>query len=96
MKLLEISYKKNIQLSHYENLNSVVIGALFNIAIITEENLHIVKSTLLKFINNNRDKYSDIRFLILTYERMDSQYYMNKVQQFTIKEVKEKLSLLKI
>ena len=96
MKLLAISYTKNIQLSHYDNLNSVVIGALFNIAMIAEENLQLIKGTLLKFIEENKNKYSDIRFLILTYERMDSQYYMNKVKEFTMKQVKEKLSLLKI
>lgn len=94
MELLDISYKKEIKFDRrLDTLNSIVLGALFNIAMINEKNLDEVKKNLEKFMNKNIKKYKNVNFLLHTIENMEIQFYMNKAQTYKIEDVIEKLKI---
>ena len=92
--LLEISYEKDIKIDRYDRFNSQVIGALFNIALVSEENFNEVKSRLEKFMLEKSQLNKNIKYLLHTIERLEEQFYMNRAQTYTILDVKEKLKLI--
>ena len=62
--LLDISYQKEIQIEPFETLNSIVINALYNIALVSENNFINVKENLEKFMQENIDKYKNVNYLL--------------------------------
>lgn len=94
MQLLELSYEKNIKLNRFDRFNSLVIGALYNIALVSEENFNQVKTSLEYFMQEKSSIYGNAKYLLHTIERLAEQFYMNRAQSYTIKDVKEKLKLI--
>jgi len=94
MRLLEIGYQREPNGPSYERLSSVVLGALHNIALISEEYFTIVKDELVQFMKANVSKYKDVNYILYSIEQMENQFYMNKARSYSIKEVKEKLKLI--
>ncbi len=94
VELLELSYLREIKVDRFERFNSLVLGAFYNIALISDENFMIVKSSLQKFMTEKSSLHVSVKYILHTLERMEEQFYMNNAQSFTIKQVKEKLKLL--
>lgn len=94
IELLEISYDSDYIKERFDSLNSDVQGGLMCIALVSEENLNIVKNELEHFIKVHKDKDPHVKFLRLTIERMENQFYYNQSQSLSVVQVKEKLKLL--
>ena len=95
MDLLELSYKKGINPNAFYQINSQILGALHNVAMVSEENFVQVKSCLENFLNENISIHNNVKYLLHTIERLEDQFYSTRSRSFTIKQVKEKLLLLK-
>ena len=94
IKLLELSYIREIKVDRFDRFNSQVLGAFYNIALVSEENFKQVKSSLQEFMIEKSSIHESVKYILLTIERIEEQFYMNNAQSFTIKQVKEKLNLI--
>lgn len=94
IELLEYSYIREIKVDRFYSFNSQVLGAFYNIALVSEENFKQVKSSLQEFMNEKSSLHESVKYILHTLERMEEQFYMNTAQSFTINQVKEKLKLL--
>jgi hypothetical protein len=93
--LLELSYIRDLKVDRFDRFNSIVIGSIIKLALLSEDNLLQVKDSLGKFMIDKMGIHENVKFLIQTIEIMEDQFYMNRVQVYTIGEVKEKLKILK-
>jgi GTPase SAR1 family protein len=91
--LLELSYIRDLKIDRFDSFNSQVIGAFFNVALVSEESFVKVKFSLDNFINDKAYINDNVKYLVQTIERMEEQFYMNRVQVYTISGVKEKLRI---
>ncbi len=96
IELLELSYIREIKVDRFDRFNSQVLGAFYNIALVSEENFKQVKSSLQEFMNEKSSLHESVKYILHTLERMEEQFYMNNAQSFTINQVKEKLKLIEI
>ena len=94
IELLEISYVKNIKNNDFESLNSLVLGALNSLGQHSDENFFEVTYMLNKFMTENISKYKNVNYLLPVIERLESQFYLNKAQTYSIAQVIVKLSTL--
>ncbi|HXB43062.1 MAG TPA: hypothetical protein VNV85_03360, partial [Puia sp.] len=94
MKLLEIGYENNISIDRFENLQSSATTALYNLALLNEENFAAVKENLEAFLQKYKSAYPNVKFLASVIERMEAQFYMNRAQSFTIDQAINKLKIL--
>lgn len=92
--MLELSYVKGNLVDRFDRLNSIILDVFFNIALISLENFHQVRTCLQNFMNDKMSLHPDIKFLLLTIERLESQFYMKYSQSLTVKQVRDKLLLL--
>jgi hypothetical protein len=93
LELLELSYIKEMKVDMFDGLNSHVLGAFNNIALVSEQNFQHVRSKLQEFMANKSSVHSNVKYILHAIKRMEEQFYMNKAQSFTLKQVKEKLEL---
>jgi hypothetical protein len=94
INLLDISYSRNIIVERFDSLKSLVLNALYNVALISDNNFITVKSALEKFMTKNLTKYKHVNYLLHNIQRMENQFYMNKAQTYTIDNVKEIIKLI--
>lgn len=94
IELLELSYIRENIVDPFDRFNSQVLGAFYNISLISEANLNLVKSSLRKFMTEKSSVHASIKYIVYTIDRMEEQFYMNNAQSVTIQQVKEKLKLL--
>lgn len=95
-ELLELSYIREIKIDRFDRFNSHVLGAFYNIALVSEESFKQVKSSLQEFMTEKSTLHESVKFIFHTIEKMEEQFYMNSAQSFTINQVKEKLKLIDI
>jgi len=95
IELLELSYIREIKVDRFDRFNSQVLGAFYNIALVSEENFRQVKSSLQEFMTEKSSVHESVKYILHTIERMEEQFYINSAQSFTIQQVKEKFKLLK-
>ncbi len=94
IELLELSYIREIKVDRFDRFNHQVLGAFYNIALVSERNFNKVKSCLHKFMTDNLSVYENAKFILHTIERIQEQFYMNNTHSYTINEVKAKLKLI--
>ena len=94
IELLELSYIREIKVDRFARFNSQVLGAFYNIALVSEENFKRVKLSLQEFMKEKLSLHENVKYILHTIERMEEQFYMNNAQSFTINQVKEKLKLI--
>jgi hypothetical protein len=94
MELLELGYQRDFSIDRFENLQSYAIGALYNLALLNEENYLEVMKNLERFIEKNTIVYPDVKFINFTIDRLRAQYNMNRAQLYTIPQVLNKLKIL--
>lgn len=63
-------------------------------SLVSENNLRQVISSLEKFMNEKLSIHPNVKFIQNRIERMEEQFYMNRAQSYTIKQVKQKLKLI--
>lgn len=95
MKLLELSYIRDIKVDEFDRFNNQVISALFNVALVSEINFMEVKESLSKFMIEKSSIHKNVKYLVHTIERLDDKFYLNRSHTYTITEVKEKLKLIR-
>jgi hypothetical protein len=95
-ELLELSYIREIKVDRFDRFNSQVLGAFYNIALVSEENFKQVKLSLHEFMSEKSSLHESVKYILHTLERMEEQFYMNNVQTYSINQVKEKLKLVEI
>lgn len=64
----------------FNRVASTVGEVLLNLALMSENNLQLVKKNILKFIEENREKIENIKYLHAFIERMEFQFYLSKSQ----------------
>jgi energy-coupling factor transporter ATP-binding protein EcfA2 len=96
IELLELSYIREIKVDRFDRFNSQVLGSFYNIALVSDENFELVKSSLQKFMTEKYSLNVNIKYILHTLEKMEEQFYMNNSQSFTIEQVKEKLKLIQL
>jgi hypothetical protein len=94
LRLLEVSYVREIKEDEFQTLNYVLQNAFQRIALINESNFLKVKKSLAKFIKSN-SILKNVNYLIRLIERIEEQYFLNKSQSYTISQIRNKLKLLK-
>ncbi|PZX47556.1 NACHT domain-containing protein [Algoriphagus chordae] len=94
IELLELSYIREIKVDRFERFNSQVLGAFYNIALVSEDNFKLVKLSLQEFMSEKSSLHENVKYILHTIERIEEQFYMNSSQSYTIKQVKEKLKLI--
>jgi hypothetical protein len=94
LDLLETCYRRDIKLKFSERLASTIVDVIYNIGISSQENLTETSQALKEFVECNLTKYTNIKFLKLTIERMEQQFYMEQGKLMTIPEVITQLSTL--
>jgi len=94
LELLELSYKRKIQIDNFYELKGVVLDVLSAIGISSEENFKLIKNKLELFINFNKGKLEHVNFIFFTIQQMETNFYMNKAQTYSIEQVVEKLKQL--
>jgi hypothetical protein len=94
IELIKISYKKGITVDGDDRFYSIVVDTITKIGTISEKNLMETKRQLLLFIKKNIVKMENLKFLHITIERMEEQFYANKSKVSDIAEVKRKLKLI--
>ena len=96
IELLELSYIRENKVDRYDGFNSQILGAFYNIAVVSEDSFNQVKSSLQDFMTEKSSLHESVKFIVHTIERIEEQFYMKNMQSFTINQVKEKLKFLKI
>jgi len=96
IKLLDFSLNKAVKVDDFSNYYSTVISALMNVGTTSEENLGAVKKAIINFRDNQIDKDNNAKYLTLTIEQMEHQFYIKQAQSYTIKDVKAKLQMLQL
>jgi hypothetical protein len=95
LELLELSYlKEERKIDRFNQLNSQVLGAFYNVALVSEGNFVKVKFNLEQFINEKSSINENVKYILLTIERIEAQFYMNRAQSYSIQQVIEKLKLV--
>jgi hypothetical protein len=92
--LLDIGYNKKVTVEPFEDIKSLAIQALTNIALVNEQNYSLVKAAIEAFMLKNEGKYEHVNYLVHNMQRIEEQFYMNAAKSYTIAQAKEKIKLL--
>jgi len=92
MELLDLSYRINLEINSFRNLKTIVTDALINVAFENQENFNEITRLFKDFIEINKNKYDDVNYLLPTIERMETQFYLNKAQSYTIEQAMVKIN----
>ncbi len=92
IELLEINYQEDFdQSDHFERLDRLVLDALTNIALISDNNYSEIRRFIEDFIEKFNKIYKNVNWLYSFLEQMEQKHYINKSEQISIVEVIEKL-----
>ena len=94
LELLEYSFQKKISLRGLDTLNSLVLSSFHTMAMSSQQDLNQVIETLKKFLKENIEKYDNVNYLIHTIERIETQFYLNKAEKYSINDALKKLDLI--
>lgn len=86
IRLLFLGRQPEYQKDHFNSLESVVIDALYNIGINSDENFILVRNALLKFMSDNEGILKNLNFLHFTIQRIEEQLSMKKSQDYSIEQ----------
>lgn len=92
MDLLKVSYDQNYEVEHFNTFNSIVINAIQKIGLKDQKSFDNVVAQLNKFIQKHKNNTPNVKYLIHTIHKMQEQFYMSKVNVFTIDQVKTKVN----
>ena len=91
-ELLQTSYQEDFEQSDpFERLDRLVLDALTNIALLSENNYYEIRISIEDFIDKFQPIYKNINWLYSFLEQLEQKYYLNKSEQISIDEVIEKL-----
>ena len=91
-ELLEASYNEDFnQAEDFERLDPLVISALTNIALKSDDNYLKVKESVEAFIKNYETIHKNVNWLYASMEQIEQQFYINKSEKLTIDDVVRKL-----
>ena len=96
MKLLRQAKSPEERENRYNYLEQVVISAIHNIGVFSEENLFEVIKELNLFMSTYHDEIPHINFLQFTIDRMEEQFYLSKSQSYSIEDALEQIKLASI
>lgn len=94
IELLKYSYSKPVKVDGFYSLESQVLDSFYNIALQSLDNFKRVKKSLESFVDEYRDVFVDVKFIRISIDRMEEQFYMNYAKAFSVQDVRSKLKLL--
>jgi hypothetical protein len=93
MRLLKFYYEQDSQ-DPFDRIDAFVLDALYRIGLTSENNFIEVKKTMEEFIRENSERFENVRFLFLTLERLEDEFYLTKSENLNIDNVIERLKIL--
>jgi hypothetical protein len=84
--LLKLAKQKDFQTDNFNNLEPIVLDALHNIGICSEENFILIKDSFKKLIGENRDTDKNLNFLHFTLKRIEEVLYLNMSKNYAIED----------
>jgi predicted NACHT family NTPase len=94
LKLLNLSYDKELKQDEYNSLYRSVEQIFTNIALKNERNFKFVVKKLIEYIAANRSKNDDVNYLYSYLDRLERQFYFSKSKNLSIDDVLIKLKLV--
>lgn len=94
MKLLKLSYDKNLKEDRFDSLYRIVENILINIALKNEKSFRLVVKSVNGFIDKNKASNNEVNFLYTYLERLERQFYFSKSKNITINDVLSKLKTI--
>lgn len=94
LRILKIAKGPIFKKDKYNNLESIILTSLYNIGIESENNYFVVKAGLEEFINENESEFENLNFLYSNVQRIEQQLYLNKSQNYSVKEALEEFQKL--
>jgi len=92
LELLEASYHEDFnQAEDFKRLDQLVISALTNIALKSDDNYLKVKESVETFIKKYETIHKNVNWLYASLEQIEQQFYINKSEKLTIDDVIAKL-----
>jgi predicted NACHT family NTPase len=94
LRLLILSYDKDLQEDKFDTLYREIENVLTNIALTNDRNFKSVYNAIDRFIKEHKKKNNKINFLNSYLERLERQFYFSKSQNISLSEALEKLKLI--
>lgn len=94
LNLLELSYRNDLQQHEFHRLDGAVLGALTNVALVSEQNYLEVKDAVGGFIEGRKSADERVNYLYHFLDNIERMYYTNKSQDVTLNHVLANLSLV--
>ncbi len=94
LRLLNLSFDKDLREDQYDSLYMVIEKVLTNIALTNERNFRKVYNAVIDFIKKYKKNNSKINFLYAYLERLERQFYFSKSQNITLKDALAKVKLI--
>jgi hypothetical protein len=86
MDLLKLAKHSDFQINAFNNLESIIIEALYNFGVDSEANFRLIKEALEEFIVENKGSISGVDFLYFTINRIEDKVYLNLSKNYSIDE----------
>lgn len=89
LELLKLSKQPDFRIDTFNQLDSLVLDTLHSISMASEGNLYEVKKALIDFIEANQKVFPDLKYLPLTIDKWEQQYYLDKSKSITLEQAIE-------
>lgn len=87
LELLELSYHSDFQQHQFYRLDGAVMGALTNIALVSEQNYRDVRDAVSDFIEARRSADERVNYLYQFLDNLERMFYTNKSQDVSLQQV---------
>lgn len=90
LELLELQYHDDFAQSDHQNISNSIKIALKEIALQNEENFEEVVLKIKEFIQENKEEFSNVKYLFNFIDDISKQFYLNKSQEMDLSSATEK------
>jgi predicted NACHT family NTPase len=94
LNLLGLSYRNDLQQHEFYRLDGAVLGALTNVALVSEQNYREVRDAVGGFIEGRKSTDERVNYLYQFLDNLERMYYTNKSQDVTLQNVLMNLARL--
>jgi hypothetical protein len=94
LDLLGLSYHSDLQQHEFHRLDGAVLGALTNLALVSEQNYREVRDAVGGFIEGRKSADERVNYLYQFLDNLERMYYTNKSQDVSLQNVLTNLARL--
>lgn len=87
LELLGLSYRSDFQQHEFYRLDGAVMGALTNVALVSEQNYRDVRNAVSAFIEGRRSADERVNYLYQFLDNLERMFYTNKSQDVSLQQV---------